>query len=54
MDEVVYQTRNQANPWSLDTYRKFGGYQALEKIVREKIYDAARMVFVDAIRSGSL
>ncbi len=37
MDEVVYQTRNQADPWSLETYRKFGGYQALEKIVREKI-----------------
>ena len=37
MDEVVYQTRNQVNPWSLETYRKFGGYQALEKIVREKI-----------------
>ena len=37
MDEVVYQTRHQKIPWSLETYRELGGYQALEKIVREKI-----------------
>lgn len=37
MDEVVYQTRNHATPWSLETYREVGGYEALEKIVREKI-----------------
>jgi NADH-quinone oxidoreductase subunit F len=37
MDDVVYQTRNLATPWSLETYRQVGGYQALEKILREKI-----------------
>lgn len=37
MDDVVYQTRHLTNPWSLETYRQVGGYQALEKILREKI-----------------
>ncbi len=37
MDDVVYQTRNLATPWSLETYRQVGGYQALEKILSEKI-----------------
>ncbi|MEM8845196.1 MAG: NADH-quinone oxidoreductase subunit NuoF [Pseudomonadota bacterium] len=37
MDEVVYQTRHLDNPWSLETYKSIGGYQALEKIIREKI-----------------
>ena len=52
MDEVVYQTRNLANPWSLETYRKVGGYQALEKIVREKIppQDVVEMVKQSGLR----
>ena len=37
MDEVVYQTRHLDNPWSLENYKSIGGYQALEKILREKI-----------------
>ena len=37
MDDVVYQTRNKAEPWSLETYREVGGYQALEKIFKENI-----------------
>lgn len=37
MDDVVYQTRHLDNPWSLETYRSAGGYQALEKILRENI-----------------
>lgn len=37
MDDVVYQTRNMQTPWSFDTYREVGGYQALEKILNEKI-----------------
>lgn len=37
MDDVVYQTRNLNIPWALETYREVGGYQALEKILREKI-----------------
>ena len=37
MDDVVYQTRNLDTPLSLETYKSVGGYQALEKILREKI-----------------
>ena len=37
MDDVVYQTRNLSQSWSLETYKQVGGYQALEKILREKI-----------------
>ncbi|MDW3095094.1 MAG: NADH-quinone oxidoreductase subunit NuoF [Gammaproteobacteria bacterium] len=37
MDDVVYQTRNLTEPWSLETYKKVGGYKALEKILHEKI-----------------
>ena len=37
MDDVVYQTRNLSEPWSLETYKQVGGYKALEKILREKI-----------------
>ena len=37
MDDVVYQTRHLDNPWSLEAYKSVGGYQALEKILREKI-----------------
>lgn len=31
-----YETREYDEPWSLETYRKIGGYQAWEKIVNEK------------------
>ena len=37
MDDVVYQTRHLDNPWSLENYKSVGGYQALEKILRENI-----------------
>ena len=52
MDEVVYQTRHYANPWSLENYRQVGGYQALEKIVREKIapQDVIEMVKQSGLR----
>lgn len=52
MDEVVYQTRHHATPWSLATYREVGGYQALEKIVRENIspQDVIEMVKQSGLR----
>ena len=52
MDEVVYQTRHHAKPWSLETYREVGGYQALDKIVREKIspQDVIEMVKQSGLR----
>ena len=37
MDDVVYQTRNMQTPWSYESYREIGGYQALEKILKENI-----------------
>ena len=46
MDDVVYQTRHLDKPWSLDTYRRVGGYQALEKILREKITPAEVIAMV--------
>ena len=52
MDEVVYQTRNADVPWSLQTYRDVGGYQALEKILREKLtpHDVVEMVKQSGLR----
>ena len=52
MDDVVYQTRNLETPWSYDTYRKVGGYQALEKILNEKISpeDVVEMVKASGLR----
>ncbi|MCC7120343.1 MAG: NADH-quinone oxidoreductase subunit NuoF [Gammaproteobacteria bacterium] len=34
---TCYETLGHERPWSMDTYRKIGGYQAWEKILREKI-----------------
>lgn len=52
MDDVVYQTRNLESPWSYETYRKIGGYQALEKILKEKISpeDVVEMVKASGLR----
>lgn len=36
VNEVCYQTLSYDEPWSLETYRKVGGYQAWEKILQEK------------------
>ena len=37
MNEVCYRTLTADQPWSLETYKANGGYQAIEKIVREKM-----------------
>ena len=52
MDDVVYQTRNMETPWSMETYKSTGGYQALEKILREKISpeDIVEMVKQSGLR----
>jgi NADH-quinone oxidoreductase subunit F len=34
---TCYATLGHDRPWSMETYRKLGGYQAWEKILREKI-----------------
>ena len=52
MDDVVYRTRNLESPWSYETYRKVGGYQALEKLLKEKISpeDVVEMVKASGLR----
>jgi len=37
VNEVCFQTLQFDEPWTLENYRKIGGYQAWEKILREKI-----------------
>jgi len=35
-NEVCFRTLDKENPWSIETYKAAGGYQALEKILKEK------------------
>ncbi len=35
-NEVCFRTLDQSKPWTLDSYRAAGGYQALEQILREQ------------------
>ena len=37
VNEVVFATLQFDEPWTLENYRKIGGYQAWEKILKEKI-----------------
>ena len=39
--QVVYTTLHFDEPWTLDNYRKMGGWQAWEKILAEKTDPAA-------------
>lgn len=52
MDDIVYQTRNLSSPYSYETYREIGGYEALEKILKEKIspVDVIEMVKASGLR----
>ena len=36
MNQVVFEPLQHAHSWTLDVYRKCGGYEAWEKILREK------------------
>ncbi len=36
-DEICFATRKFDEPWTLENYRKVGGYDAWEKILREKV-----------------
>ena len=36
MNQVVFEPLALERSWELETYRKIGGYQAWEKILREK------------------
>ena len=37
MNQVVFEPLQHAQSWTLPVYRKFGGYEAWEKILREKL-----------------
>ncbi|MDZ7737197.1 MAG: NADH-quinone oxidoreductase subunit NuoF [Gammaproteobacteria bacterium] len=37
MNEICYATLQFDQPWTLENYRRVGGYQALQKIINEKI-----------------
>jgi NADH-quinone oxidoreductase subunit F len=36
LNQVCYRTLHLKNPWSIETYRSVGGYQVLERILKEK------------------
>ena len=36
MNLVLFESRHLERPWTLDTYRKIGGYDVWEKMLREK------------------
>lgn len=43
LNQVCYRTLHLEKPWSLATYRSIGGYQVIEKILREKT-DPAKLI----------
>jgi len=49
--QVVYTTLHFDTPWSIDSYRQMGGWQAWEKILAEKTDPAA---IVDELKKSSL
>ncbi len=36
-DSVCYSTRRFDEPWTLENYRQVGGYQALERLIRDRV-----------------
>src|SRR3984957_9134356 len=51
MNLVVFEPLKFEEPWKIDTYRKIGGYEAGEKIVREK---PPRETIIDAVKASGL
>jgi len=51
MNLVVFEPLQLAEPWKLDNYRKIGGYQAWEKIIREK---PPREQIIDTVKASGL
>ena len=37
LNSVCYATLSHDEPWSLETYRKVGGYEAWQRILAEKV-----------------
>ena len=36
LDQICFRTRHLAEPWTMESYRSVGGYDMLEKILKEK------------------
>lgn len=36
LDQICFRTRHLAEPWSLESYRSVGGYEVLERILKDK------------------
>ena len=51
INQVCYATLQFEQPWTLENYRKVGGYQALERILREKVPPAS---IIDEIKASGL
>ncbi len=51
LNQVCYRTLHLDNPASLETYKSIGGYQAIEKILREKTDPAT---IIDEVKLSSL
>jgi len=51
INQVCYATLQFEQPWTLENYRKVGGYQALEKILREKVPPAS---IIDEMKASGL
>jgi NADH-quinone oxidoreductase subunit F len=51
MNLVLFEPLKLERPWTLETYRKIGGYQVWEKILREK---PTRDSIIDAVKASGL
>jgi len=51
MNLVVFEPLKLEAPWKLDNYRKIGGYESWEKILREK---PARETIIDTVKASGL
>jgi NADH-quinone oxidoreductase subunit F len=50
-NDVCFATRHYDQPWSMENYLKTGGYQALKKIINEKISQEA---VIDLVKASGL
>jgi NADH-quinone oxidoreductase subunit F len=51
MNLVVFEPLKFETPWKIDTYRKIGGYESWQKIIREK---PPREQIIDAVKASGL
>jgi NADH-quinone oxidoreductase subunit F len=51
MNLVVFEPLKFAEPWKIDTYRKIGGYESWQKIIREK---PPREHIIDTVKASGL